>query len=133
MSVIAIDSSALIAIFRLEAEAENFLQIIVRAEARIISALSILEISMVMSGKAGNSSAFTPLDEFLAEAAIETVPFDASQAHLARAAFLRFGKGRHKAALNLGDCASYALAQSRKAALLFKGDDFIHTDVMRAA
>lgn len=130
--MIAIDTSALIAIFRLEPEAESFLKTIVRAEARIISALSVLEASMVMSGRSGGTPSFASLDEFLAEASIEIVPFDAGQAHLARDVFLRFGKGRHKAALNMGDCASYALARSRNAALLFKGDDFTHTDIMRA-
>jgi ribonuclease VapC len=130
--VIAIDTSALIAIFRLEPEADAFLKSIVQAEARVMSALSVLEASMVMSGGAADSAVFEPLDEFLAEAGIEIVPFDAEQARLAREAFLRFGKGRHKAGLNLGDCASYALAMARSAALLFKGDDFSRTDVTAA-
>jgi ribonuclease VapC len=130
--VIAIETSALIAIFRLEPEADAFLKSIVQAEARVMSALSVLEASMVMSGGAADSAVFEPLDEFLAEAGIEIVPFDAEQARLAREAFLRFGKGRHKAGLNLGDCASYALAMSRNAALLFKGDDFSRTDVTAA-
>jgi ribonuclease VapC len=130
--VIAIETSALIAIFRLEPEADAFLKSIVQAEARVMSALSVLEASMVMSGGAADSAVFEPLDEFLAEAGIEIVPFDAEQARLAREAFLRFGKGRHKAGLNLGDCASYALAMARSAALLFKGDDFSRTDVTAA-
>jgi ribonuclease VapC len=130
--VIAIDTSALIAIFRLEPEADAVLKSIVQAEARVMSALSVLEASMVMSGGAADSAVFEPLDEFLAEAGIEIVPFDAEQARLAREAFLRFGKGRHKAGLNLGDCASYALAMARSAALLFKGDDFSRTDVTAA-
>lgn len=130
--MIAIETSALIAIFRLEPEADAFLKSIVQAEARVMSALSVLEASMVMSGGAADSAVFEPLDEFLAEAGIEIVPFDAEQARLAREAFLRFGKGRHKAGLNLGDCASYALAMARSAALLFKGDDFSRTDVTAA-
>ena len=130
--MIAIDTSALIAIFRLEPEADSFLKAIVRAQARIMSALSVLEASMVMSGGAKTASAFAPLDEFLAEAGIDIVPFDGPQALLARAAFLRFGKGRHKAALNLGDCASYALAMAKGAPLLFKGEDFPLTDVRPA-
>jgi ribonuclease VapC len=130
--VIAIETSALIAIFRLEPEADAFLKSLVQAEARVMSALSVLEASMVMSGGAADSAVFEPLDEFLAEAGIEIVPFDAEQARLAREAFLRFGKGRHKAGLNLGDCASYALAMARSAALLFKGDDFSRTDVTAA-
>jgi ribonuclease VapC len=130
--MIAIDSSALIAIFRLEPEADAFLKAIVAARGRLISALSVLEISMVMSGGVRDASAFSPLDEFLAEACIEIVPFDGGQAHIAREAFLRYGKGRHPAALTLGDCASYALAKSRDAALLFKGNDFPATDIISA-
>ena len=130
--MIAIDTSALIAIFRLEPEADAFLRAIVAAEARAMSALSLLETSMVMSGGARDAAALEPLDEFLREAGVEIVAFDAEHARLARAAFLRYGKGRHKAGLNLGDCASYALAISRSAALLFKGDDFSRTDVTAA-
>lgn len=130
--MIIIDTSALIAIFRLEPEADAFLKAIVAAEARAMSALSVLETSMVMSGGAFDSSVFEPLDEFLIEAGIETVPFDAEQAQLARDGFMRYGKARHRAALNFGDCASYALAKKRQAALLFKGEDFRHTDLIAA-
>ena len=130
--MIAIDTSALIAIFRLESEADDFLKAIVHAEGRAVSALSVLECSMVMSGGAADGGAFDPLDEFLVEAGIAIVAFDAEQAGLAREAFLRFGKGRHKASLNMGDCASYALARSRRLPLLFKGDDFRHTDIIAA-
>nr|WP_170937034.1 MULTISPECIES: type II toxin-antitoxin system VapC family toxin [Rhodomicrobium] len=128
----AIDTSALIAIFRLEPEADRLLKAIVSADRRLISALSVLEASMVMSGGAYGAAAFEPLDEFLAEAGVEVVAFDAEQAQIARAAFLRYGKGRHKAALNLGDCASYALAKAKGVPLLFKGGDFGQTDVMQA-
>ena len=131
--MIAIDTSALIAIFRLEPEADCFLKNIVGARQRFISALSVLECSMVMTGGAKDDSAFHALDEFLLEAGIVIVPFDGLQAHRARNAFLRYGKGRHKAALNLGDCASYALAMAKGAALLFKGEDFPYTDVAQAA
>jgi ribonuclease VapC len=127
--MIAIDTSALIAIFRMEPEAERFLKTIVGAEARIISALSVLEASMVMIGRGEGGAETSLLDEFLLTAAVRIVPFDAIQADLARQAFQRFGKGRHKAALNLGDCASYALAKSQDAPLLFKGADFIFTDI----
>jgi ribonuclease VapC len=130
--VLIIDTSALIAIFRLEPEADSFLKSIVRAQARAMSALSVLEASMVMSGGATDPAVFEPLDAFLLEGAIEIAAFDATQAKFAREAFLRFGKGRHKAALNLGDCASYALAKSRQAPLLYKGDDFRRTDIMAA-
>ena len=130
--MIAIDSSALIAIFKLEPEADRFLKTIVAAEGRVISALSVLEVSMVMSGAAKERDAFAPLDDFLTEAGIQILPFDAQQARLAREAFMRFGKGRHKAALNLGDCASYAAAKAKDAPLLYKGEDFPHTDIRPA-
>jgi ribonuclease VapC len=130
--LIAIDTSALVAIFRLEPEADAFLKAIVGAEKRCISALNVLETSMVMSGGAGRGEAFAHLDEFLIEAGVQIVPFDANQAWIARDAFLRYGKGRHKASLNLGDCASYAVAKAKDAALLFKGNDFPHTDLIAA-
>lgn len=129
--MIAIDTSALVAIFRLEPEADAFLKVIVAAEKRFISALSVLETSMVMSGGA-RAETFAHLDEFLIEAGVRIVPFDADQAGIARDAFLRYGKGRHKASLNLGDCASYAVAKAKDAALLFKGNDFPHTDLIAA-
>lgn len=131
--MIVVDTSALIAIFRQEPEAELFLRTIVDAEERHFSALSLLEASMVMSGRGSETKVFEPLDEFLTEAGIRIAPFDTEQAQIARAAFLRFGKGRHKAGLNLGDCAAYALAKSRNASLLFKGEDFSHTDIAAAA
>ena len=131
--MIAIDSSALIAIFRLEPEADRFLKTIVAAEGRVISALTVLETSMVMSGGARGDDVFTPLDEFLLEAGIRILPFDGEQARIARGAFLRFGKGRHRAGLNLGDCASYAAAKANDAPLLYKGEDFAHTDLVAAA
>ena len=127
--MIAIDTSALIAIFRLEDEAETFLRTIVGANERCFSALSLLEASMVIGGRGGDRAAFEPLDEFLTETGVKIVPFDAAQAALAREAYLRYGKGRHKAGLNLGDCVSYALAKSRNAPLLFKGNDFSLTDI----
>ena len=86
--VLVIDTSALISIFRLEPEADSFLKAIVRAQGRAMSALSILEASMVMSG-GGDAAAFEPLDEFLIEAGIEIAAFDAAQSRLARDALSR--------------------------------------------
>jgi ribonuclease VapC len=130
--LIAVDSSALIAILRLESEAETFLRIIVEAGSCVMSALNLLETSMVLAGRQGGRSLWQPLDDFIAEAQIEIVPFDHDQARGARDAFLRYGKGRHEAALNFGDCAAYALARSRNLALLFKGEDFPRTDLIAA-
>jgi ribonuclease VapC len=128
--VIAVDSSALIAILRLEPDSAHLLRALVAAEGRVLSALNLLETSMVLAGQGGGASLWQPLDDFLEEARVEIAPFDAGQAQHARDAFVRYGKGRHPAALNLGDCAAYALAASRKLPLLFKGEDFRKTDVM---
>lgn len=130
--MIAIDSSAIISILRLEPDARSLLQIIVSARARLMSAFSVLETSLVLAGPKGGPQVWGPLEEFLAEAGVEIVAFDREQAAYARDAFLVYRKGRHPAALNMGDCASYALAKSRNVPLLFKGDDFTKTDLSRA-
>jgi len=130
--VIAVDSSALVAILRLEPDAKALLGALVAARGRVMSALNMLETSLVLAGREGDGSVFAPLDEFMAEAGIVIVPFDTEQAGQARAAFLRYGKGRHPAALNFGDCAAYALARSRGLPLLYKGDDFTRTDIVPA-
>jgi ribonuclease VapC len=131
--MIVIDTSAMIAILRLEGEADTFLRAISAADSCLISAISTLETAMVLAGAAGGATVWAPLDELLTKAAVEIVPFDGEQSRLARDAFIRFGKGRHAAGLNLGDCAAYALAASRKLPLLFKGDDFTKTDLAAAA
>ncbi len=130
--MMVIDTSAVIAILRLESEADAFLRLIANTDACAISAVSALETAMVLAGVKGGSAVWQPLDELLAKSEIDVVPFDNLQAGAAREAFTRFGKGRHPAALNFGDCASYALAISRKAPLLFKGSDFAKTDVIAA-
>jgi ribonuclease VapC len=130
--LIAIDSSALIAILSLEPDAQSLLSIIARAPARIMSAVSLLETSIVLAARKREAGIWQPFDEFLSEARIEVIPFDDEQARLARTAFLKYGKGRHAAALNFGDCAAYALAKSRNVPLLFKGDDFRKTDIVAA-
>src|SRR3546814_9737296 len=96
-----------------------------------MSAVGLQEASMVIAGTQGTSVLWNSLDAFIARS-IEIVPFDEVQARLARDAFLRYGKGRHPAALNLGDCAAYALAAMRGLPLLFKGADFRHTDIVPA-
>ena len=127
-----IDTSALVAILRREDEADEFLRLIAEADRCLLSAVSLLETSMVMAGRSGDETAWRDLDDLIEVAAIEIVPQDAEQARIARDAFLRFGKGRHSAALNFGDCASYALASIRDASLLFKGQDFPQTDIVAA-
>jgi ribonuclease VapC len=130
--LIAIDSSALIAILGLESDAQKFLNALARAGAGVLSAVSFLEASIVLAARKREAGIWQPFDEFLSQARIEVVAFDEDQALLARAAFLNYGKGRHPAALNFGDCAAYALAKSRNVPLLFKGDDFRKTDIVSA-
>lgn len=131
--MIVVDSSALIAILRREPEADGFLQIIAAAEGSLLSSVSLLETSMVLAGRAGDATSWTELDALIARAGIQVVAQDAELTEAARAAFLRYGRGRHPAALNLGDCASYALAKHHDLALLFKGADFPRTDLRAAA
>ena len=129
--MIVIDTSALIAILRLEAEADDFMHAIATYKTCFVSALSVLEAAMVLTGLRGTTAAWKPLDALLTTSKAAIEPFDLDQAYQARQAFIRFGKGRHPAALNLGDCVSYALAASKDLPLLFKGDDFAKTDLKR--
>jgi ribonuclease VapC len=122
-----VDSSAVMAVLRREAEAAAFAAAIEQAEVRLISAANVLDLGMVAEsrGRAGARE----LDDFLERSRFEIVPFDAEQAALARDAFRRFGKGRHPARLNFGDCIAYALSKASGEPLLFKGGDFARTDV----
>ena len=130
--MIVVDSSALVAIMRGEPETGRFLEAIAAADALLLSAVNYLETSMVLAGPKGKAAVWRPLEAFLTRANIAVAPFDREQAQAAREAFLRFGKGRHPAALNFGDCAAYALAKARRAPLLFKGGDFLKTDIAPA-
>ncbi len=130
--MIVVDSSALVAILKHEAERASFTRAIASADLCLLSAVSLHETCLVLAGRTRNSANWTVLDAYLEQAAIETISFDAVMARAASDAFLRFGKGRHPAALNLGDCASYALAKQRGAPLLYKGQDFARTDIASA-
>jgi ribonuclease VapC len=129
--VIVIDTSAIVAILRKEAEATSFVEKIVDAERCFLSAVSFFEASIVLIGR-GAPDLAGELDALVERAVIEIVPFDEGLARDSRAAFTRFGKGRHPAGLDFGDCASYALAQARGLPLLYKGDDFAKKDVINA-
>jgi ribonuclease VapC len=126
-----LDTSAVLAILQDEAERNEFVSLIEQASRRLISTVSVLEAAMVLEGRKGDDAG-ADLDLFLQRASIETVAFDREQLEAARTAFRRFGKGRHAAGLNFGDCASYALARWSGEPLLFKGTDFAATDVARA-
>ena len=123
-----LDSSALVAILFKEPEAERLAAMIRDADATAIAAPTLLETAIVAEGRTRPGMA-EKLDALIAAAGAEIVPFTAQHAAIARDAWRRFGKGRHKAGLNLGDCFAYALAKERGQALLFKGDDFAATDI----
>ena len=123
-----IDSSALISILLGEPEAIPFAKIIAKDPRRLASVFSILETSIVIEAKKGEAGG-RELDLLLHRIQLKPVSLNEEQMELARAAWRRFGKGRHPAGLNIGDCCSYALSKSSGEPLLYKGDDFIHTDV----
>lgn len=123
-----IDSSAVVAVLRDEPERRSFNELIEKAEQCLMSAVSFVEASMVVESRMGYEG-LRDFDLFVLKAGIEIATVDMEQAKIARMAFRQFGKGRHAANLNFGDCFSYALAKSLDAALLFKGNDFSQTDI----
>lgn len=123
-----LDSSALLAILQNEPERRLFNKTIEAADQVLLSVASFVEVSMVVESRLG-ADGVRDLDLFIAKARITLIPVDEEQAHLARQAHRNFGKGRHPAALNFGDCFSYALARAQEDSLLFKGNDFAHTDI----
>jgi ribonuclease VapC len=123
-----LDSSALVAILFKEPEAERLAAMIRDTDTTAIAAPTLLETAIVAEGRTLPGMA-AKLDALMVAIRPEIVPFTAEHASLARDAWRRFGKGRHKAGLNLGDCFSYALAKDRGQPLLFKGEDFAATDI----
>jgi ribonuclease VapC len=126
-----LDTSALAAIFFDESEALQYTQIIHDAERSAISSANFVELSIVLEGQIG-AEAVRQCDMFFRRARIIIEPLTVEQAYLARHAFHEFGKGRHPAGLNFGDCFAYALARQTGEPLLFKGDDFKKTDIVSA-
>lgn len=127
-----IDTSALVAILFDEPERRSFNEAIEAAADRSMSAATFVETSIVVEGRRG-ADGVRLLDQLIDRSDIEIVSVDDRQARTARLAWSRFGKGRHKAVLNYGDCFSYALAKERGQPLLFKGEDFAKTDVAKVA
>ena len=123
-----IDSSAVLAIVFQEPEARRMATAIVGSRERYMSTVNWLETLMVAEGKYGEASGDEAL-LILEQLEIVPVPFDAKQMHEAREAWRKFGKGRHPAALNMGDCCAYAAALEKGQPLLFKGEDFSKTDL----
>lgn len=130
--MIVVDTSALIAILFREPEHQQFLTLLDGVERRLLSAVTYYEAGIVMRGRAG-AGGLDDLNDLIQALSAEIVPFDHVQAAAALAAYARYGKGIDpKARLNLGDCASYALAKGLNAPLLFKGTDFAATDIIVA-
>jgi ribonuclease VapC len=125
-----IDTSAIVAIALNEHDASEIEVQIADDPVRLISAAIVLETAMALETRLGEAGG-REFDLWLLKIGAEVVPVDAEQADAARRAWRRYGKGHHAAALNYGDCFSYALAVTRGEPLLFKGGDFAKTDVKR--
>jgi len=123
-----IDSSAIIAVLLNEVNAADVARAIEASSQHLLSAVNLLEASIVIESRKGEAGG-RELDLLIYRAAIEIVAVDQDQAELARIAWRRFGKGRHPAGLNYGDCFAYALAKTRQLPLLFQGGDFTRTDI----
>jgi ribonuclease VapC len=123
-----IDTSALVAIFLAEPERKRFLDLIIEAPMRLVSAANVLETGIVLEAKRGEGAG-REFDLFIVRANLQVVPVDAEQVEVARSAWRKYGKGRHPAGLNFGDCFAYALARFSSEPLLAKGTDFAQTDI----
>jgi ribonuclease VapC len=126
-----VDTSALVAILLREADAAIFDKALVDAETRLMSAVTWVELSFVIEGRKRQAGR-ADVDRLLDETDIDIAAVTPQQSQIAIEAFRRFGKGRHPAALNIGDCFAYALAKATGHPLLFKGDDFAQTDIRPA-
>ena len=126
-----VDASAVLAVLLNEPERDAFAGAIADAGVRLISSVNTLECAVVVTSRKGPHGA-RELDLLLHRADFEVVAFTPDHVRLARDAYERYGKGRHPAALNLGDCCAYALARHTGEPLLFKGTDFTRTDVVPA-
>ncbi len=126
-----VDTSAFMAILLKEPEADVFLAKLLDAEHIRVSAATVVELYIVAVGRSGAEAA-QDVDLLLARCGAEIIPLRQDQVEIARNAILTFGKGRHRAALNFGDCFSYALTKAYMEPLLYKGSDFAHTDIVSA-
>jgi ribonuclease VapC len=126
-----IDTSAIIAVLFNEEDAKVYAHLIAQSDTRRISAATFVETAIVVETQTKTSGS-RQLDAFLRQAEIAIEPVTEEHAHIARQAFIDFGKGRHPAGLNYGDCFSYALAKATGEPLLFKGKDFSKTDLAAA-
>jgi ribonuclease VapC len=125
---VVIDTSALLAILFNEPDAERYEVAIEQDPSRLISAATVLETGIVVEARYGEAGG-REFDLLLHKAQLKIVTVTPEQVEIGRAAFRTYGKGRHPAGLNYGDCFSYALSKTSGEPLLFKGDDFLRTDV----
>ena len=126
---VALDTSALMAIVLGEEDASHFARVIAENVGDLhVSAATLVEATIVAEARQG-PAARQDLETLISRVRVTVAPFDAAQASIATTAWRRFGKGRHAASLNMGDCYSYALARSLGVALLYKGDNFTQTDI----
>ena len=123
-----VDTSVLLAVLFGEPDAGSLLETLLAQPHRHLSIGSRLETSLVAEGSRFGAPV-DAVDQLIAQLGLVVVPFDDAQLHWALRGWRLYGKGRHRAGLNLGDCFSYALAKALDRPLLFKGDDFIHTDL----
>jgi len=126
-----LDTSAIIAILRSESDAGVYREAIERAESLRIGAPTLLECEIVARAALGDDGS-TDLDNFLIALDVQVEPFGRREADYARYAYRHFGKGRHLAGLNFGDCLTYATAVAQNEPLLFKGEDFAQTNITSA-
>ena len=126
-----VDTSAIVAILLDEPEAARFSDILGGHAQALMSAVTRVELSLVIEGRYGQPGR-VDLEALLGQARIEVIPVSLHHADMAIEAFRRFCRGRHPAALNIGDCFSYALAKATDQPLLFKGGDFAQTDIRAA-
>ena len=129
--MIVIDTSALFAIAAVEEERDQFVEILDETDGTFCSAATYVEIVMALTGRS-RTTATEKVRALIQAFRIDIVAIDADLAEAAVSAFDLYGKGRHRAHLNFGDCFAYALAKSRNLPLLFKGNDFVHTDIVPA-
>lgn len=127
-----VDTSALVAILKVEPGAAELLLCLSQAASAMISTATLLEAQMVVCSHLGEELGLPELELLLSRTHVQPVGFEGSHLHWAMQGWRRYGKGRHQAGLNLGDCFSYGLAMALDLPLLFKGNDFAHTDVKPA-
>ena len=126
--MIVVDTSALVVILKVEPDAAELLRCLGESRSNRIPTATLLEAQLVVISQLGNPGG-VELELLLSRAQIQPIPFDTNHLHWALHGWRHYGRGRHKAALNLGDCFSYGLAKALDAPLLFKGEDFSYTDV----